>query len=79
MNTATTTLNPSNVSTNMASDTKTTTIMLSEGYFAKRSAFDWVFAVLVMLGAGYALSRYSASMDFYDKSILVGLVPAVIW
>jgi cytochrome c-type biogenesis protein CcsB len=79
MNTATTTLNPSNASTNMASDNKTTTIMLSEGYFAKRSAFDWVFAVLVMLGTGYALSRYSASMDFYDKSILVGLVPAVIW
>ena len=79
MNTATTTLNSSNVSTNMASDTKTTTIMLSEGYFAKRSAFDWVFAVLVMLGAGYALTRYSASMDFYDKSILVGLVPAVVW
>jgi cytochrome c-type biogenesis protein CcsB len=79
MNTATTTLNPSRATGTTTNNAATTTIMLSEGYFAKRSAFDWVFAVLVMLGTGYALSRYSASMDFYDKSILVGLVPAVVW
>jgi cytochrome c-type biogenesis protein CcsB len=71
MNTATTTRNSPNV--------PTTTIMLSEGYFAKRSAFDWLFALLVVLGTGYTLSRYGEAMDFYDKSILVGLVPAVIW
>ncbi len=79
MNTATTTLNSPNTAANVTNKATTTTIMLSEGYFAKRSAFDWLFALLVVLGAGYTLSHYSASMDFYDKSILVGLVPAVIW
>jgi cytochrome c-type biogenesis protein CcsB len=69
MNTATTTLKGN----------ATSTISLNEGYFAKRSAFDWVFALLVVIGAGYALMRYGALMDFYDASILVGLTPAVIW
>jgi cytochrome c-type biogenesis protein CcsB len=72
MNTATSTANAGTANT-------ATTIKLGEGYFAQRSAFDWVFALFVVMGAAYALSRYSTSMDFYDKSILVGLVPAVIW
>ena len=70
MNTATTT---------MSSKVNATTVTLGEGYFAKRSAFDWAFALLAVLGAAFALSRYSGAMDVYDKSILVGLVPAVIW
>ena len=70
MNTATTTI--SNKATS-------TTITLGEGYFAKRSALDWAFALFAILGAAFALSRYSAAMDIYDKCILVGLVPAVIW
>jgi cytochrome c-type biogenesis protein CcsB len=70
MNTATTT---------MSGKATTSTITLSEGYFAKRSALDWGFVLLVLLGVGYAFMRHSAAMDFYDKSILVGLVPAVVW
>jgi cytochrome c-type biogenesis protein CcsB len=70
MNTATTT---------MSGKATTSTITLSEGYFAKRSAMDWGFVLLVLLGVGYAFMRHSAAMDFYDKSILVGLVPAVVW
>jgi cytochrome c-type biogenesis protein CcsB len=69
MNTATTTLKGN----------ATSTISLNEGYFAKRSAFDWAFALLVVLGAGYALMHYGALMDFYDASVLVCLTPAVIW
>jgi cytochrome c-type biogenesis protein CcsB len=70
MNTATTTI---------SGKATTSTITLSEGYFAKRSALDWGFVLLVLLGVGYAFIRHSAAMDFYDKSILVGLVPAVVW
>ena len=72
MNTATTTLGKT-------SSTQTHTITLTEGYFSRRSAFDWVFALLTVLGAGFAFSRYSAFMDGYEKAILVGLVPAVVW
>ncbi|MGA0609471.1 c-type cytochrome biogenesis protein CcsB [Caldimonas sp. KR1-144] len=49
------------------------------GAFSKRSAFDWIYAALVVLGAGYAFSRYGQSMDVYERGILVGAVPLTIW
>ncbi len=48
------------------------------GLFARRSAFDWLFALLVVAGAGYAFMRYRASMDVYETWILAGTVPAAI-
>jgi len=48
------------------------------GNLARRSAYDWVFALLVVLGAGYAFQRYHASMDGYEQAILVGSVPAMV-
>ncbi len=51
----------------------------NESYLSKRSRFDWLFALLVIAGVGYAFLRHAASMDFYDKAILVGLSPFVIW
>jgi len=55
-----------------------TTISLHEGYFAKRNALDWIFAALVLVGGLYAFVRYSAFMDVYEKSILLGTLPAAI-
>lgn len=43
-----------------------------------RSLFDWLFALLVVAGAGYAFRRYGASMDVYETSILAGAVPTLI-
>ena len=54
------------------------TITLNEGYFAKRNAFDWLFAVLVLVGGVFALSSYHAAMDEYELGILVGAIPSVI-
>ena len=48
------------------------------GNLARRSAWDWVFALLVVLGAGYAFQRYQASMDGYEQAILLGSVPALV-
>lgn len=48
------------------------------GFFARRSAFDWVFALLVVVGAGYAFQRYGAHMDGYELGILAGATPLVI-
>jgi cytochrome c-type biogenesis protein CcsB len=57
----------------------TTTLTLGgPGYFARRSAFDWLFALLVLGGAVYAFQQYAGAMDVYEKAILVGAVPAVI-
>ncbi len=44
----------------------------------RRDALDWVFAALVLLGGGYAFSRYHASMDVYEQGILVCAMPALI-
>jgi cytochrome c-type biogenesis protein CcsB len=43
-----------------------------------RSAFDWIFAALVITGAAFAFSRYGASMDVYERWILAGALPALI-
>ena len=46
--------------------------------FAQRSAFDWLFAALAVLGAAYAFARHGAAMDVYETWILAGAVPVVI-
>jgi cytochrome c-type biogenesis protein CcsB len=40
---------------------------------------DLLFFVLLSAGAAYALTTYSESMDIYEKWILVGTVPFVVW
>ena len=45
---------------------------------ARRSPLDWLFALLILGGAGYAFSRYGASMDYYEKAILAGAVAALL-
>lgn len=39
------------------------------------SWLDWVYAVLLAVGAGFALTRYGQWMDGYDKGVLVASVP----
>ena len=45
---------------------------------ARRTAFDWVFAALVVLAAVVGFQRYGASMDVYEKGIAACAVPAAI-
>ena len=54
------------------------TLSLNQGYFARRNALDWVFAVLVAAGALYAFARYNAFMDVYEKGILLAAIPAAV-
>jgi cytochrome c-type biogenesis protein CcsB len=58
----------------------TTTLTLSSASRPvwRRSAFDWIFAALIVLGAGYAFQRYGARMDGYETWILIGAVPSLI-
>ena len=48
------------------------------GSLARRSVYDWLFALLVVVGAGYAFQRYNTSMDGYEQAILLGSVPALV-
>ena len=57
----------------------TTTLTLHEGFFARRSVFDWLFAALVAAGGLFAFARYAAYMDVYEKGILIAAVPAAVW
>jgi hypothetical protein len=42
-------------------------LTLNEGYFARRSWGDWLFALLVVVGGLFAFQRYQASMDVLRK------------
>ncbi|MGQ3053514.1 MAG: c-type cytochrome biogenesis protein CcsB [Roseateles sp.] len=44
----------------------------------RRDVFDWLFAALVLLGGGYAFSRYNASMDVYEQGILLCALPTLV-
>jgi cytochrome c-type biogenesis protein CcsB len=48
------------------------------GAFSGRSWYDWLFAVLVLAGGGFAFTRYAGAMDVYEKGILIGAMPAAI-
>jgi cytochrome c-type biogenesis protein CcsB len=63
---------------NTASVTVHKTMVLNEGYFAKRNSFDWLFALVVIAAGAFAFFRYSNAMDIYDKGILIGTVPSAI-
>jgi cytochrome c-type biogenesis protein CcsB len=56
----------------------TTAIPLPAAPSSRRSVFDWVFAVLVLLGTGFAFWRYHASMDVYEQGVLLGAAPSLI-
>jgi cytochrome c-type biogenesis protein CcsB len=60
-------------------NTATTTITLNEGFLARRRPLDWVFALVVLGGGLWAFNRYAASMDVYEKAILLGTLPSAIW
>ncbi|WP_198969523.1 c-type cytochrome biogenesis protein CcsB [Xylophilus sp. ASV27] len=55
------------------------TLTLNEGFLARRTWFDWGFAALVVAGGLFALMRYGAYMDVYEKGILLGSLPAAVW
>lgn len=63
---------------NTASATLSKTVTLNEGYFSRRNAFDWVFALILIAAGLYTFVRYQASMDVYEQGILIGTIPSAI-
>ncbi|MEN5422026.1 c-type cytochrome biogenesis protein CcsB [Comamonas aquatica] len=61
------------------SSTVTATITLNEGFFVRRNWFDWLFAALLVAGGLFAFQHYHLAMDVYEKGILIGAVPGLIW
>ncbi|WP_439112882.1 c-type cytochrome biogenesis protein CcsB [Hydrogenophaga sp.] len=49
------------------------------GYFARRNLWDWLFAAILVAGAAWAFLQYDHAMNGYEKAILVGAVPSMVW
>ncbi|WP_313077551.1 cytochrome c biogenesis protein CcsA, partial [Melaminivora sp.] len=64
---------------NTATSSATTYSLGGPGYFARRNWLDWLFALAVTVGGLFALQRYGAHMDVYEKGILLGSIPTAIW
>ena len=58
---------------------KTHTLVLNQGYFARRNGLDWAFALLMVLATMGVFMRYGSGMDVYESGILLGAVPSLIW
>lgn len=57
----------------------TTTLTLERpGRFSRITLGDWLFALLIVAGAGFAFTRYGRAMDGYELGILAGAVPSLI-
>jgi cytochrome c-type biogenesis protein CcsB len=50
-----------------------------KSYWARRTAWDWVFALLIVAGAVWAFTQYNHAMNGYEEAILLGTVPSSIW
>ena len=48
------------------------------GFLGHRSIGDWAFAALVIAAGVFAFQRYNASMDVYERAILIAAMPALI-
>ncbi|MDZ7660756.1 c-type cytochrome biogenesis protein CcsB [Thiohalophilus sp.] len=49
-----------------------------QSFFKQLSLFDWIWAAVLLFGAGFAWNKYSALMDHYEVGILFGTALALI-
>ncbi len=54
----------------------TQTYTQAPGYFKRLGPFDWVFALALLAGSLFGLSRYGNYMDIYEKVIMLAAAPA---
>lgn len=48
------------------------------GWVARRTVWDWLYAVLVVMAAAVAFAVYGERMDGYERAILAGSAPSLI-
>ncbi|MFC5472996.1 c-type cytochrome biogenesis protein CcsB [Paraherbaspirillum soli] len=49
------------------------------GFFKRLSVLDWLYAVALVAASLFALTRYGAHMDYYEKAVLVLAAPTFAW
>lgn len=48
-------------------------------FLSRLTWLDWLFALLLILGAAFALSQFGAYMDVYERGVLIAAVPTFTW
>jgi cytochrome c-type biogenesis protein CcsB len=59
--------------------TQTQTYSPPQGFFKRLTVIDWLYAIALVAGSLFALNRFSAYMDVYEKAILVMSAPTFAW
>ncbi|MEH6502902.1 MAG: c-type cytochrome biogenesis protein CcsB [Cycloclasticus sp.] len=49
-----------------------------QSFWKGLSLFDWLWAIVVLLGTAYAYSSYATLMDVYEKGILISMAATLI-
>lgn len=49
------------------------------GFFKRLGVLDWIYAAALMGASLFALNRFGAYMDYYEKVILVLAAPTFVW
>ncbi|MCZ2107413.1 MAG: cytochrome c biogenesis protein, partial [Burkholderiales bacterium] len=60
------------------SSTAPKTMDLNPGFMARRNVWDWLFALILLAGTGFAWVQYDSAMDGYEKGILLLTTPSLI-
>ncbi|MDC7713294.1 c-type cytochrome biogenesis protein CcsB [Vogesella sp. LYT5W] len=47
-------------------------MVLQQPLYKRLAAGDWLYALLIVVAAGYSFSLYGSAMDYYEQLILVG-------
>ncbi len=47
-------------------------------FLRRLTVVDWLFALALLMGAGFALAHYWAHMNSYDRAVMVGAVPVFV-
>ena len=47
-------------------------MVLQQPLYKRLAAGDWLYALLIIVAAGYSFSLYGSAMDYYEQLILVG-------
>ncbi len=50
-----------------------------DGFFKRLTAIDWLYALALVAASLFALNKFGAYMDYYEKSILVLAAPTFAW
>lgn len=49
------------------------------GFFKRLTVTDWLYAAVLVAASLFALNRYGARMDYYEKLILMAAAPTFAW